>query len=109
MKTFRIVGYRSHTNNTLGSLAGKWYAYLYCVGCNLEIKAQADEMLITWDTSLPTTIHHILNMVVDTFGDSYDTYEISSSIKSLKDNQMVSFYVGHSRDHEDGKVEIVVL
>ena len=106
MKTFRIVGYHRCTNNTLRSLADQWYSYLNTVGCDIEIKARFDELLITWETSFPSTIHHILDMVEDTFGDSYDISELSRSIKRLKDDQIVSFYIGYSSDYEDGEVEV---
>lgn len=106
MKTLRIIGYHHCTNNTHRSLADQWDSYLHNVGCDIEINACADAFLITWETSLPSTIHHILDMVEDTFGDSHDISELSRSIKRLKDDQTVSFYVGYSSDYEDGEVEV---
>ena len=96
MKTLRIVGYHRYSNNTLRSLADEWYSYLHTVGCDIEISARTDEMLITWETGSPSAVNHILDMIEDTFGDSYDISKLSRSIKSLKDGKTLSFCVGYS-------------
>ena len=103
MKTLRIIGYHSLTNNTHRSLADQWDSYLHSVGCDIFINACNDELLITWETSLPSAIHHILDMVEDTFGDYYDISEVSDCIERLMDDHTVSFYVGY---YKDGEVEI---
>ena len=106
MKTLRIIGYHRLTNNTHRSLADQWDSYLHSVGCDIEINARTDAFLIMWETSLSSTIHHILDMIEDIFGDYYDVSELSRSIEMLEDDQTVSFYVGYSGDGEDGEVEV---
>jgi len=106
MRTLRIIGYHRLTNDTLTSLADQWDSYLHCVGCDIEINACIDALLIIWETSSSSAIHHILDMIEDTFGDYYDISKLSSSIETLEDDQTVSFYVGYSGDSKDGEVEV---
>lgn len=101
MKTLRIVGLHYYT---MRSLADQWHSYLHNVGCDIEIETRYNNaLLITWETRSPSAIHHILDMVEDTFGDSYDIYEVSDCIERLIDGHTVSFYTDY---YKEGEVEI---
>lgn len=101
MKTLRIVGLHYYT---MTSLTNQWHSYLHNVGCDIEIETRYNNaLLITWETRSPSAIHHILDMVEDTFGDSYDTSEVSDCIERLMDGHTVSFYTGY---YKEGEVEI---
>ena len=82
MKTLRIVGL---PYDEMKSLTNQWSSYLHNVGCNVEID---NSLLITWETESPSAVHHILDMVEDTFGDSYDISEVSNSIEGLRDGEV---------------------
>ena len=84
------------------SLADNWESYLHNVGCKIYIQAIYDRMIIAWDSSSPSTIHHILDFVNDTFGDTWDISDLETSIKSLRDNNTVNF------DYNCGDVEIII-
>lgn len=84
------------------SLADNWGSYLHNVGCEIYIQAIYNRMIITWDSSSPSTIHHILDFVNDTFGDRFDLFDLETSIKSLRDNNTVNF------DYNCGDVEIII-
>ena len=73
------------------SLANDWETYLNNVGCEIYIHAIYDRMIIACDSSAPSTIHHILDFVNDTFGDIFDLSKLEETIKNLKDNQAVVF------------------
>lgn len=73
------------------SLADEWDSYLHNVGCEIYISAIDDRMILTWDSSSPSTIHHILDFVNDTFGDMWDISDLEISIKSLRDGNIVNF------------------
>lgn len=81
-------------------LADDWDSYLSNVGCEIYIQAVYDRMIIAWETSAPSTIHHILDFVDDTFGDIFNLIKLKRSIKNLKDDQAVVF------DSDNGDVEI---
>ena len=101
MKTLRIVGLHYCT---MRSLVNQWHSYLHNVGCDIEIETRNNNvLLITWETRSPSTIHHILDVVEDTFGDFYDISEVSDYIVGLIDGHTVSFYIGY---YKDGEVEI---
>ena len=59
-------------------------------------------MILVWDSSSPSTIHHILDFVNDTFGDMWDISDLETSIKSLRDNNTVTF------DYNCGYVEVII-
>lgn len=82
------------------SLADDWDLYLRNVGCELYIQAVYNRMIIAWQTSVPSTIHHILDFVDDTFGDIFNLIKLKRSIKSLKDDHAVIF------DSDSGDVEV---
>ena len=82
------------------SLADNWDSYLSNVGCEIYIQAVYDRMIIAWHTSAPSTIHHILDFVEDTFGDVFNLIKLNRSIKNLKDDHAVIF------DSDSGDVEI---
>ena len=82
------------------SLADNWDSYLHNVGCEIYIQAIYDRMIITWESSAPSTIHHIIDFVDDTFGDRLDLFELETAIKSLKDDHTVIF------DSNCGDVEV---
>ena len=81
------------------SLADDWYSYLRNVGCEIYIQAVYDRMIISWNTSAPSTIHHIIDFVDDTFGDIWDLRELERVIRNLKDDQVVIF------DSDRGDIE----
>jgi hypothetical protein len=85
------------------SLADNWDSYLRNVGCEIYIQAVYDRMIIAWDSSAPSTIHHILDFVDDTFGDVFNLSKLNRTIKSLKDDHAVIF------DSDSGDVEVRVL
>jgi len=85
------------------SLADDWDSYLSNVGCEIYIQAVYDRMIIAWDSSAPSTIHHILDFVDDTFGDVFNLSKLNRTIKSLKDDHTVIF------DSDSGDVEVRVL
>lgn len=85
------------------SLADDWDSYLTSVGCRIYIKAVYKIMIITWETSAPSTIHHILDFVDDTFGDICDLFKLEMTIKNLKDDHIIIF------DPNCSKVEIKAL
>ena len=82
------------------SLADDWDSYLHNVGCKIYIQAIYDRMIITWESSAPSTIHHIIDFIDDTFGDRLDLFELETAIKSLKDDHTVIF------DSSCGDVEV---
>lgn len=82
------------------SLADNWDLYLHNVGCEIYIQAIYDRMIITWESSSPSTIHHIINFVDDTFEDRLDIFELDTAIKSLKEDHTVIF------DSNCGDVEV---
>lgn len=84
-------------------LADDWFSYLHNVGCEIYIQAIYDRMIITWESSAPSTIHHIIDFVDDTFGDRLDLFELETAIKSLKDDHIVIF------DSNCGDVEVRIL
>lgn len=81
-------------------LADDWDSYLHNVGCDIYIQAIYDRMVITWNTSAPSTIHHILDFVDDTLGDVWDIFELAKAVKHLKDDYIVIF------DFNSGDVEV---
>ena len=83
-------------------LADDWDSYLSNVGCEIYIQAIYDRMIITWETSILSTIHHILDFVDDTFGDEWNLSKLNRVIKNLKDGHTVIF------DSNNGDVEVVV-
>lgn len=85
------------------SLADDWDSYLTSVGCEIYIQAVYDRMIISWETSAPSTINHILDFVDDAFGDVWDIFELAKAIKRLKDDHAVIF------DSDCGDVEIRTL
>lgn len=84
------------------SLADEWNSYLYNVGCEIYIQASYHRMIVAWKTSSPSTIHHILDFVNDTFGDIWDISDLEIAIKSLKDDNTVNF------DSNCGYVEVII-
>ena len=72
-------------------LADDWDSYLHNVGCDIYIQAIYDRMIITWNTSAPSTIHHILDFVDVTFGDMCDIIELEKAIINLQDDHIVIF------------------
>jgi hypothetical protein len=89
----------SNINSTdAKSLADDWYSYLHSVGC--EIYVSYNNMIIAWEMSAPSTIHHILDFVDDVFGDIWDIFELAKAIKHLKDDHAVVF------DSDSGDVEV---
>lgn len=84
------------------TLADDWDSYLSNVGCEIYIQAVYDIMIIAWETSAPSTIHHIIDFVDDTFGDIWDISDLEISIKSLKDGNTVNF------DSNCGYVEVLI-
>lgn len=86
------------------SLADNWDSYLRNVGCEIYIQAVYDRMIIAWDSSAPSTIHHILDFVDDTFGDVFiNFFKLERAIKNLKDDHAVIV------DYDDGDVGIRAL
>lgn len=83
-------------------LADNWDSYLNNVGCEIYIQAIYDRMIIAWDSSSPSTIHHILDFVDDTFGDRFGLFELETAIKSLRDNNTVNF------EYNCGDVEVKI-
>lgn len=83
------------------SLADDWDSYLSNVGCEIYIQAIYDRMIISWEASAPSTIHHIIDFVDDTFGDIWDLSELETAIKNLKDNNTVIF------DSDRGDVKVI--
>lgn len=73
------------------TLADDWDSYLSNVGCEIYIQAIYDRMIISWGSSLLSTIHHILDFVNDTFGDIWNLSELDIAIKNLKDDHIVIF------------------
>ena len=73
------------------SLADDWHSYLHNVGCDIYIQAIYDRMIITWKTSAPSTIHHILDFVDVTFGDICAIIELEKAIINLQDDHIVIF------------------
>lgn len=82
------------------SLADEWDSYLTNVGCEIYFQAIYNRMILSWDSSSPSTIHHILDFVNDTFGDMWDISDLETSIKSLRDGNTVTF------DYNCGDVEV---
>lgn len=82
------------------SLADDWDSYLTNVGCEIYIQAVYDRMIIAWETSVPSTIHHILDFIDDTFGDEWDISKLERTIKNLRDDHIVIF------DSDSGDVEV---
>ena len=82
------------------SLADDWDSYLSNVGCEIYIQAIYDRMIISWQTSVSSTIHHILDFINDTFGDRWDLFELETAIKSLENDHTVIF------DSNCGDVEV---
>ena len=76
-------------------LADNWDSYLTNVGCEIYIQAVHDRMIITWKTSAPSTVHHILDFVNDTFGDVFNLSELESTIKNLTDDHIIAFNSDH--------------
>ena len=72
-------------------LADDWDSYLYNVGCDIYIQGVYNRMILTWDSSSLSTIHHIIDFVDDTFGDIWNISELETAIKNLKDNHIVIF------------------
>lgn len=85
------------------SLADDWDSYLTNVGCEIYIQAVYDRMIISWQTSAPSTIHHILDFVNDTFGDEWNLSKLERAIKHLGDDHIVVF------DSDSGDVEVRIL
>lgn len=83
-------------------LADDWDSYLHSVGCEIYIQAVYNRMIIAWDSSSPSTLHHILDFVNDTFGDIWDISDLETTIKSLKDGNTVRF------DSNCGDVELII-
>lgn len=77
------------------SLADNWDSYLTNVGCEIYIQAIYDRMIITWKTSVPSTVHHILDFINDTFGDVFDLSELEIAIKNLTDDYIIVFNSDH--------------
>jgi hypothetical protein len=100
MKELRILNINSADAR---SLVYDWDSYLYNVGCDIYIQGIYNRMTLTWDTSAPSTIHHIIDFVNDAFGDVWDIFELSKAIKHLKDDHVVIF------DSDRGDVEIRTL
>lgn len=73
------------------SLADNWDSYLRNVGCEIYIQAVYDRMIIAWETSALSTVHHILDFVNDAFGDVWDLSELETAIKNLTDDHTVVF------------------
>lgn len=84
------------------SLADDWDSYLSNVGCKIYIQAVYHRMIIAWETSSSSTIHHIIDFVNDTFGDIWDISDLEIAIKSLKDGNTVNF------DSNCGYVEVII-
>lgn len=86
------------------SLADNWDSYLSNVGCVIYIQAVYDRMIISWKTSTPSTIHHILDFVDDAFDDVFiNFFKLERAIKNLKDDHAVIV------DYDDGDVGIRAL
>jgi hypothetical protein len=100
MKELRISNINSADAR---SLAYDWDSYLDNVGCDIYIQGIYNRMSLTWDTSAPSTIHHILDFVNDAFGDVWDILELAKAIHRLKDDHVVIF------DFNSGDIAVKAL
>ena len=73
------------------SLADHWESYLHNVGCKIYTHEFYNKMIITWESSALSTIHHILDFIDDAFGDAYSILKLESAIKDLQDDHIVIF------------------
>lgn len=96
MRLFRVSGITYYTMRTI---ADSWGSYLHNVGCSIKIIARNNTMLFVWSNDSPSTIHHLLDVVDDSFGEVEGIGELVKAIKDIKDGGTVTLYWG------SGKVE----